>query len=150
MFLRDAVAATSADLRILNPNGSTFNSWTQSLNTSYNASYYGYSKLLPTTPGIYTFQATYNGTLCTWLFQIAASSAPVSYTFIGNGNWNVASNWFNNMMPPANLTGGEQIVIDPAADGECILNVTQTIGPTCGFMVMPGKKVRLLGNLIRL
>jgi hypothetical protein len=150
IFLRDAAAGTSADLRILNPNGSTFNSWVQNLTTIYNASYYGYSRLLPTIPGIYTFQATYNGTSCTWQFQIAAIGAPATYTFTGNGNWNVASNWFNNNMPPATLSNGEQIVIDPAADGECILNVTQTISSTCGFTVMPGKKVRLLGNLIRL
>jgi hypothetical protein len=52
-------------------------------------------------------------------------------------------------MPPATLSNGGQIVVDPVTNGECILNVVQTIGPTCGFTVMPGKKVRLLGNLIR-
>ena len=74
IFLRDATVGSTVDLKILNPNGSTFNSWTFSPTTFYKASYWGWSKLLPTTPGTYKFQATYNGNTCVQNFDIVSSA----------------------------------------------------------------------------
>ena len=74
IFLRDATVGSTVDLKILNPNGSTFNSWTYSPTTFYKASYWGWSKLLPTTPGTYKFQATYNGNTCVQNFDIVSSA----------------------------------------------------------------------------
>ncbi len=70
IFLREATVGTSVNLKILNPNGSTFNSWTYSITNFYEVSYWGFSKVLPTNPGLYTFQATYNGITCSKTFQI--------------------------------------------------------------------------------
>lgn len=70
IFLREATVGTSVDLKILNQNGSTFNSWTYPISTFYKVSYWGFSKVLPTAPGLYTFQATYNGVTCSKTFQI--------------------------------------------------------------------------------
>jgi murein DD-endopeptidase MepM/ murein hydrolase activator NlpD len=70
LFLREATVGTTVDLKILNPNGSTFTSWTYSVNTFYKVSYWGWSKLLPTISGTYTFQATYNGITCATNFDI--------------------------------------------------------------------------------
>lgn len=70
LFLREAAVGTTVDLKILNPNGSTFNSWTYPISTFYKVSYWGFSKVLPTNPGLYTFQATYNGVTCSTTFQI--------------------------------------------------------------------------------
>jgi hypothetical protein len=61
---------TTVDLKILNPNGTTFTSWTYPVNTFYKVSYWGWSKLLPTISGTYTFQATYNGITCATNFDI--------------------------------------------------------------------------------
>lgn len=74
IFLRDATIGSTIDLKILNPNGTTFNSWTYSPTTFYKASYWGWSKLLPTTAGTYKFQATYNGITCTQNFDIVTSA----------------------------------------------------------------------------
>ncbi len=74
IFLRDATVGSIIDVKILNPNGSTFNSWTYSPTTFYKASYYGWSKLLPTTAGTYKFQATYNGSTCIKNFDIVTSA----------------------------------------------------------------------------
>lgn len=71
-----------------------------------------------------------------------------AYTFTGNGNWNVASNWKNNVIPPAVLTGSEEIIIDPIANGECVLNIAQNIENGTKFTVKPGKKLRIVGNLL--
>jgi hypothetical protein len=69
-----------------------------------------------------------------------------TYTFTGNGNWNNAANWSNNLVPPALLVSGE-IVINPAGNGECKLNVPQTISPDAKLTVLPNKKFTVLGNL---
>jgi hypothetical protein len=70
IFIRNMVPATQINCSILNPGGSTFNSWTYNCNNSYNGSYWCWSKLLPTTTGTYTFNATYNGVTCTQSFDI--------------------------------------------------------------------------------
>ena len=70
IFIREATVGTSLDLKILNPNGTTFNSWTYPISTFYKVSYWGFSKVLPTNSGLYTFQATYNGITCSKTFQI--------------------------------------------------------------------------------
>jgi hypothetical protein len=61
----------TADCKILNPNGTTFNSWTYTSVGHAKTSIRGFSKLLPTTPGLYTFQASYNGTTCSKNFNIS-------------------------------------------------------------------------------
>jgi len=71
-----------------------------------------------------------------------------SYTFTGNGNWNIAANWSNNTIPPVSLPGGSQILIDPAVGGECILNISQTIAPGGKLTVNANKKFTVPGNLI--
>ncbi len=75
------------------------------------------------------------------------SLLPVTYTFIGNGNWNVASNWNGNAIPPPSLPPGSDIIIAPAANGSCILNVQQNILPGAKITVQEGKSFVIQGNL---
>ena len=63
---------------------------------------------------------------------------PITYWFIGNGNWDIPSNWYNGIIPPSVLNSGNEIVIDPVITGSCILNVPLTI--------LPGSKVRVEKN----
>ncbi len=74
-------------------------------------------------------------------------SKGATYTFTGNGNWNVASNWENNSIPPATLPSGAEIIINHQAGGECVLNVTQTISQGAKFTVIAGKNFRIPLNL---
>ncbi|MCW3108948.1 MAG: zinc metalloprotease [Segetibacter sp.] len=70
------------------------------------------------------------------------------YTFTGNGNWNVASNWSNNAIPPSILPSCYEIIINHQVGGECILNVPQTIlGGK--ITVAPGKKFTVQSILIQ-
>lgn len=73
-FIRNETNGATATMKILNPNGSVFNTWTKSFASDYKFSYYGFSKLLPTTPGIYTFQAEYNGNICAQNFEILGAA----------------------------------------------------------------------------
>ena len=79
---------------------------------------------------------------------IATNTLLVSttYTFTGNGNWDVAGNWSNNVVPPATITANANIIINPLADGECVLNVQQYLTNGATFSVMAGKKFRVLGE----
>jgi murein DD-endopeptidase MepM/ murein hydrolase activator NlpD len=73
IFLREIPASSVLTMRILNPNGTTFNTWTYTVPTLNKISYWGFSKLLPTTDGNYTFDATYNGVTCSKSFTITHS-----------------------------------------------------------------------------
>lgn len=71
-----------------------------------------------------------------------------SYTFTGTGNWNVPSNWLNNLVPPSTAPSCSEIIIDPQVGGECVLNVTQTMPAGTRLTVKTGKKLRIPGALI--
>lgn len=77
---------------------------------------------------------------------ISVTPAITTYTFIGSGNYNVASNWLNGLMPPNPLPANSLILINGA--GECNLNVPQTINTGASLRVEPGKLFRVNGNLL--
>ena len=70
-----------------------------------------------------------------------------TYTFTGNGAWNVATNWSNNAIPPATLPSGSTILIDPVASGECVLSTVQRVSAGATFTIKAGKKFRIAGGL---
>ncbi|MFT3679587.1 MAG: hypothetical protein QM791_04905 [Ferruginibacter sp.] len=63
-----------------------------------------------------------------------------SYLFIGNGNWSDTANWQYNMAPPQALSPGNEIVIDPPANGKCVLDIPYTMPPGSKFTVKAGKR----------
>ena len=87
-----------------------------------------------------------NGTSATGC-TITATPLATTYTFTGNGNWNVASNWSGSVIPPNPLPAGAAIVINHAAGGNCTLNVAQTISAGATLTVMTGKNLIVPGTL---
>ena len=79
--------------------------------------------------------------------NITGTLASTIYKFTGNGNWDVASNWLNNTIPPAVLSGNAEIIIDPLVTGECVLNIVQQVNSPARLTVKLGKKFRVTGNL---
>jgi hypothetical protein len=77
---------------------------------------------------------------------LTSNVIPVTYTFTGDGNWTVSTNWLNNLPPPAILKAGSKIIISPS--GTCILNTSQTISPGATFTVTQDKNFIVPGNLI--
>lgn len=75
LFMREMPVNSVLSMRILNPNGTVFNSWNSTMTTYYKTSYWGFSRLLPTIDGIYTFEASYNGVTCSKTFTITHNLA---------------------------------------------------------------------------
>ncbi|MEP7233145.1 MAG: hypothetical protein ABI691_23000 [Ginsengibacter sp.] len=66
--------------------------------------------------------------------------ASVTYTFIGNGNWDNPANWSNNTEPPSSITAGSEIIIDPVMGGTCILNIPYTLSSDATITVNSNKE----------
>lgn len=99
--------------------------------------------------GIYPVKLiAYNGPLSdTIIINVRVNPKNQTYTFVGNGNWDNASNWSNNIVPPTPLPATNIIIINPADGGQCILNVQQTVNAGAGFTVNTGKQLLIQGNL---
>ncbi len=78
MFIRDEVVGLTADLKILNPNGTKYLSWTYNSSVDSKVRTWAWSKVLPTNPGTYTLQATYNGIVCSSTFEISNLSSGIN------------------------------------------------------------------------
>jgi hypothetical protein len=78
---------------------------------------------------------------------ISLQPLATTYVFTGSGNWSDPANWQNNMVPPSVLTGNISIIINPAPEGECVLDVPQTISGGATLSVADGKRFTINGNL---
>lgn len=71
------------------------------------------------------------------------NTIPVTYQYLGNGNWTNPINWLGNKIPPNPLPMGSEIIIS----GTCTLNVPQTIEDGARLVVETGGKLIVNGNL---
>ena len=94
------------------------------------------------------FDILHQPSKCTQIIRPIKLFSSNAYTFIGNGNWSIASNWLNGLMPPTNLTNAGEIIINPTPNGECILDVTQSISQNSKLTIVTGKKFRIIGDLL--
>ncbi|MBK8194698.1 MAG: peptidoglycan DD-metalloendopeptidase family protein [Lewinellaceae bacterium] len=102
VFMRNETIGMTGDVSILNPNGSTFNTWTYSSTNNNSTSWRAWTKPLPNTAGTYTFRATYNGMSCTQTFDIvhpliSANGTTLSSNYASGNQWY----WNGNIIPGA-------------------------------------------------
>lgn len=90
------------------------------------------------------FNASYCGSLSRNAKRVMVLA---QYTFIGNGAWSNAANWSNNLKPPSPTPPKAEIIIDPAGNGECVLDVQQVVSAGSKLTVISGKKFRVEGKL---
>ena len=118
IFIRNEVMGDTAKMRIINPDTSTFLSWTHVSNLSHLDAYWISTKTLPTTPGIYTFEATYNNTTCTKTFKVNCQA-------LGTQTINDASQ-IQVFPNPAN--NNVTIALANAENGNCSLTIKNVLG----------------------
>ena len=70
-----------------------------------------------------------------------------TYMFTGSGNWDMANNWINSIIPPTLLPAGSEIIINPSGSSHCILNIPQTIATGSKITVAEGKNFVVQGNV---
>lgn len=75
------------------------------------------------------------------------SVSPI-YTFTGNGDWNLPSNWVNNRAAPHRIPPCAQVIIDPAENEECILNHSLQLENGAILTVVTGKKFTITGGSV--
>jgi hypothetical protein len=78
---------------------------------------------------------------------LVTNNNPITYVFTGNGNWDDAANWGNNLIPPGTLPAKDSIVINHIAGGICVLNVTQHMAAGATLKVNAGKTLLIPGLL---
>ena len=146
-YYRDQQSGQQAIHTIYKPDNSVYFTFSQSFTDYYVASWWYYIVNLPNPAptGMWRYEVAYNGqtTLSTY-FGVNETG----YTFTGNGNWDIATNWNNNAIPPATLPAGREILIYPIPAGECVLNTTQTISNGAKITIIAGKKLKIPGNLV--
>jgi murein DD-endopeptidase MepM/ murein hydrolase activator NlpD len=97
IFIRAETAGLTANMRIVNPGGSTFSSWTHnSVNTYSTISYYYANRVLPTAAGTYTFETTYNGITCSKIFTVSCGAMGIDQTANSNTQLTIYPNPANN------------------------------------------------------
>lgn len=69
------------------------------------------------------------------------------YVFTGNGHWSNAANWKNNAAPPATLLPGNEIIINPSAGGQCILDIPYTVPHGTKLIISANQSFIMNGNL---
>ncbi len=74
IFIRDEINGMSGTMSILNPDQSTFATWTYTSTADNKIKTFGWSKKLPTVAGTYTFKATYNGVTCSSTFDMTTAA----------------------------------------------------------------------------
>jgi murein DD-endopeptidase MepM/ murein hydrolase activator NlpD len=145
-YYRDQQNGQTVTHTVRRPDNSVYQTWNQTFNTYYNSSWWYYSRVLPSpaSPGIWTYEVTYNGQTFATKF---AQGMMLPYTFNGAGNISDPANWQDGQLPPNPVPSGVELIINPGGGGECIINQVLTLLPGAKLTVSPGSKMRLQQNL---
>ena len=71
VFMRNEVIGNLLSMRIVNPGGTTFSSWTYTTAATNLTSYGFWNKVVPFANGTYTFETTYNAIVCQKKFTVS-------------------------------------------------------------------------------
>lgn len=73
--------------------------------------------------------------------------SPLIYTFTGNGDWNLPTNWSGSLVPSNPITSGMEVVIDSPA-GTCTYNGDITVQMGGKLTIKTGKRLVVTGKII--
>lgn len=79
---------------------------------------------------------------------MAIGFSQTTYTFTGNGNWSIASNWSNNSIPPTTLPSHDTIYIAAKQGDSCVLDIDQqSIAHGASLIIATGANIIIHGLL---
>jgi len=145
-YYRNQQAGQQILHKIYRSDNTLYSQWVQNFTVHYGLSWWYYRIDLPPAAqtGMWRYEITYtNQPSVSTYFAVNTTG----YTFTGDGEWNVATNWANDAMPPGVLPPGHHIIINPAEGGRCLLTQQQTIANGAFFKVIEGKTLRVMNNL---
>jgi len=98
-----------------------------------------------TTGYIYAIAYTNNGHNGGLFKSIVPVNLPQSsvFTFTGNGDYEISSNWAYNQKPGNVVSGQKMIIIDPSPNGACVVNAPIQLSGGAELKIRPNKKMRL-------
>lgn len=129
IFMRYETAGLVADLKILNPDNSTYLSWTYTSANTSNAGVRSWTRTLPPNPGTYTFVSSYNGSTCSKTFDILSPSVTANGpTTFCEGNSVMLSASTGSSYLWSNGTTTKNITV--SISGQYTVTVTSTHGCT--------------------
>lgn len=71
-----------------------------------------------------------------------------NFIFTGNGNWDNTENWRGGIKPPVVVPNGTEILINPIAGGEAIMNTSLRFENGSKLIVSKDGKLRLPSELL--
>ncbi len=114
---------------------------------SFRNGVYGYISNEKVVQSVGPFTLTVNQKLQAFNIGNDVPNVATSYRFTGNGNWSMASNWDYDLAPPTVLSAGNEIIIDPAPGGNCLLNIPYTMPAGTKLTIATGKQLVVPGHL---
>ncbi len=78
VWIRNDSTGITNSMRIINPNNTTFSSWSYNSTSTFNLASYYFVRTLPNTPGTYTFEAVWNGDTCRKAFKVNCNALGVA------------------------------------------------------------------------
>ena len=77
-WIRNDTIGMINKLRIINPNNTTFGSWTYTSTTTFNLAAYSFTYSLPAAAGTYIFESVFNGDTCQKAFKVNCAQTSVN------------------------------------------------------------------------
>lgn len=99
-FLRNPTSGGIVNLKITDASATEYLSWTYTIASTNKSSFFQLSKKLPTTSGVYTYTATYNGVACSQNFEIRTCAENYNaWNGTTSSDWGTPTNWSCGTVP---------------------------------------------------
>jgi hypothetical protein len=133
IYLRNETTGMVANCKILNPNGTTFTSWSHTGPGDFSGTWWYWNKTLPVAQGTYTFETTMNGITCSKHFTINCSvTGTKTYTDLSS---------FELFPNPANNSA--TVNAEGLANGDAKIFITNTLG-----QVLMSENITIENNVV--
>ena len=137
-WIRNDTIGMINKMRIINPNNTTFASWTYTSTTTFNLACYNFTYTLPAAAGTYTFESVFNSDTCRKAFKVNCSPSQVPeinsglalqvYPNPGRGQFFITSENKNSTIEILNVLG-EKVYRQTISDTGTVISIDISSSP---------------------